>query len=188
MIRDKRKPDQTEATNNARQIGLALFEFESEYGAYPSPATVALIAKKHPAHDHNLSGTSSNAFFRQLFAAQITQFEAMFYAKTKDSRKPDGVITPGEALKKREVGFGYISGLSSEGNPARIIAFTPIIPGTTRFDPKPFEGKAVALRIDNSVTSLTIHTDGHCYVGGIDILSPTHPIWDSKPPVIHYPE
>ena len=31
-----RRADQTEAISNARQIGLALFEFESEYGAYPN--------------------------------------------------------------------------------------------------------------------------------------------------------
>jgi hypothetical protein len=30
VIRAKRKPDQTKATSNARQIGLALLEFERE--------------------------------------------------------------------------------------------------------------------------------------------------------------
>ena len=31
VIRQRKKADQTEAVSNARQIGLALFEFENEY-------------------------------------------------------------------------------------------------------------------------------------------------------------
>lgn len=34
VIRQRKKADQTEATNNARQIGLALLEFENDYGSY----------------------------------------------------------------------------------------------------------------------------------------------------------
>ena len=34
------RADQTEAVSNARQIGLALYEFEYEYGAYPNAVTV----------------------------------------------------------------------------------------------------------------------------------------------------
>jgi hypothetical protein len=189
VIRSKKKPDQTEAVSNLRQIGLALYEFETEYGRYPSPVTIPLVKAKHPTHTFNLSGTSSNAFFRQLFAAEITQSEQMFYAKIKNIKRPDGDIRPGEALKKGEVGFGYISGLSTKGNPARIIAFAPIIPGTTRFDPKPFDGKAVALRIDNSASSFTIEKDGHIYDStGIHLLCASHPVWKGKAPTIHYPE
>jgi type II secretory pathway pseudopilin PulG len=188
VIRSQKKAPQTEATNNLRQIGLALYEFETEYGQYPSSATIPLVKAKHPTHTINLSGNSSNALFRQLFAADFTQSERMFYAKIKNTRKPDGDIRPGQALKKGEVAFAYISVLSTKGNPARIIAFAPIIPGTTRFDPKPFEGKAVALRIDNSVSSYTIQNDGHIYHDGVNLLSPAHPIWDGKLPVIHYPE
>lgn len=189
VIRSKKKPDQTEAISNLRQIGLALIEFETEYGQYPSPATIPLVKAKHPTNTISLSGNSSNALFRQLFATNLTQSESMFYAKIKNTRKPDGDIRPGEALKRGEVAFAYISGLSTKGNPARIIAFAPIIPGTTRFDPKPFDGKAVALRIDNSVSSYTIQNDGHIYHDGVNLLSPSHPIWgDKETPRIHYPD
>jgi len=189
-VRSRKKPDQTEAISNLRQIGLALFEFENEYGQYPSPATIPRVKAKHPTHTFNISGTSSNALFRQLFATNITQSELMFYAKIKNTKKPDGDIRPGQALKKGEVSFAYISGLSTKGNPSRIIAFAPIIPGTTKFDPKPFEGKAVALRIDNSVSSFTINKDGHIQdIHGNNLLFPTHPIWgDKEVPKIHYPD
>jgi type II secretory pathway pseudopilin PulG len=188
FIKKPRGGDMTAEASNLRQIGLALYEFESDYGAYPSEATAALVTQKHPDHGYDLSGTSTNALFRQLFAAKLTQSEQMFYAEVKGTKKPDGVISPGELLKKGEVGFGYIAGLSSEGNPARPIAFCPIIPGTDRFDPKPFKGKAVILRVDNSVTSLNIAENGHAISGGTNILSPKHPVWDGQAPGIRYPE
>jgi hypothetical protein len=189
VIRSRKHAPQTEATSNLRQIGLALFEFDTEYGAYPDDKTRNLVSKKHPGHGFNLSGKSSNALFRQLFAAGLTQSEAMFYAKVKGTRKPDGDISPGEALRKGEVGFGYVAGLSSKGNPARPLAFCPIIPGTDRFDPKPFDGKAVILRIDNSVTSVNIDKHGHAIVGGMNLLSPANPIWGAGDKLdIRYPE
>ena len=155
-----------EATSNARQIGLALFEFDREYGAYPSEATATLVTKKRPDHGYDLSGKSSNALFRQLFAAEIIQSEAIFHAKADGIEMPDGDFSAGNALAPGEVAFGYVAGLSTEGNPGRVLAFCPIIPGTDRFDPKPFDGKAVVLRMDNSVTSLSINEDGYAMLGG----------------------
>ena len=187
-VRSRKKSEQVEATNNLRQIGLALFEFENEYGAYPSDNTRDLVDKKHPGHGLNLSGKSSNALFRQLFAAKFTQSEAMFYAEVKGTREPDGLISPGEALKKGEVAFGYIAGLSNKGHPARPIAFCPIIPGTDRFDPKPFDGQAVVLRMDNSVVSAKIDKHGHALMGGMNMLSPANPIWGGEKIDIRYPE
>lgn len=189
VLRSAKNEEQTEAVSNLRQIGLALFEFESEYGTYPDDKTRYLVNKKHPGHGFNLSGKSSNALFRQLFAAKLTQSEAMFYAKVKGTRKPDGDISLGKALSEGEVAFGYIAGLSSAGNPARPVAFCPIIPGTARFDPKPFDGRAVVLRIDNSVSSVVIDKHGHAIVGGMNILSPAHPIWGVGAKLdIRYPE
>jgi hypothetical protein len=188
VISGPKKAPQTEATNNLRQIGLALSVFEDEFGEFPNEDTAALVIMRHSGSSHGLNGSSSNALFRQLFAAEIIQSEVMFYARVPGVRKPDGVITPGKILQKGEVGFAYIAGLSSAGNPNRPIAFAPVIPGTRRFDPKPFEGNAVFLRIDNSVVSMKIRKDGHVHLDGIDILSPEHPIWDGKAPDIRYPE
>ena len=74
------------------------------------------------------------------------------------------------------------------GSPSRPLVVTPLIPGTDRFDPKPFDGKAVILKMDNSVTSIPIQKDGHVLLNGRNILDPGHPIWDGKPPVIVWPE
>ncbi len=190
VIRSAKKPNQTEATSNLRQIGLALLEFETEYGSYPSEATAALVTKKHPDHGYDLSGTSSNALFRQLFAAGITQSEQMFYAKTQGSKKPDGNISPGHVLEPGECGFAYIAGLSTKGNPSHPISFAPVIPGTDRFDLIPFEGKAVVLRIDNSVPSMNINQDGDAMAGGGKTLLETgdDTVWGDHVPDIRYPE
>ena len=180
--------DQTEATSNAHQIGLALFEFEYEYGEFPNETTTGLVEKDFETAI-DLTGTSTNALFRQLFAANITQFEQMFYAKIPGSRRPDSIITPGNILESGECGFSYISGLSTKDDPSTPIALTPLIPGTTTFDPKPFDGKAIVLRIDISVRTYEINKDGHIYdPGGIDLLSSKHPVWKGKAPDIRYPE
>ena len=182
------RPHQTEATSNLRQVGLAMFEFETEYGAFPNEETAAKVAKKTKT-DLDLSGTSSNALFRQLFAAGITQSEQMFYAKLNGTRKPDGDFSAGKALAPGEVAFGYVAGLSTSGNPARPVAFCPIIPGTDRFDPKPFDGKAIILRIDNSVTSVRINKDGHAVLGGKTLFDTGEDtVWGQHVPDIRYPE
>ena len=167
---------------------LALFQFDSEYGAYPNETTIDLVTKSHPKHGHSLTGKSSNAAFRQLIAAKIVENEDMFHADINNAKKPDGNISPRQALKKGEVGFAYISGLSTAGNPSRIVILAPIIPGTKKFDPEPFDGRAIVLRMDNSASTYRIHRDGYIYDKDGDILSPKHPMWNGKSPDIRYPE
>ena len=191
-IRARKKADQTEAISNARQIGIALLEFETEYGAFPSAATQAQVSMNFPTSVvKGAVGADSNGFFKQLFEAGLTESEAMFYAKVKGSRRPDGDIsTNAKALEKGEVGFAYITGLTSKDDPNTPIVLAPMIPWTTMFDPKAFKNSdhAVVLRIDGSATSYTIRKDGRIYDKGIDLLSDKHPIWKGKTPDIRYPE
>jgi hypothetical protein len=187
VIRCPKKSTQTEAVNNARQIGLALFEFESEYGNLPDEKTIAQVLAKKPT-DLHLGTKTSNDLFRQLLASGVLSTEQVFYANVKGTRKPDNIITAGQALKKGECGFSYLLGLNTSGSPARPLLVTPLIPGTDRFDPKPFQGKAVILKIDNSVSSMPIHEDGHVWVNGMNLLHPNHSLWEGQPPVIVWPE
>ncbi|MEY3897237.1 MAG: hypothetical protein RLZZ214_2758, partial [Verrucomicrobiota bacterium] len=46
VIRSKKEPNQSEAVSNARQIGLALFEFETEYGKFPDVSTTSPVRRK----------------------------------------------------------------------------------------------------------------------------------------------
>jgi len=187
VIRQRKKADQTEAVSNARQIGLALFEFESEYGNYPDDATAKTIADAtHGAPD---SGNSSNARFRQLIRSGMTQTEKMFYVHTPGSHKPDNRIDGQHALEQGECGFAYVENSKATDHVSRPLAMAPLVPGTTRFDPMPFDGKAVILWTDNSVRSMPIdRKSGQVMLDGKNLLDPSHPIWDGKPPVIALPE
>ena len=46
VIRQRKKADQTEAVSNARQIGFALFEFETAYGSFPDATTGPTVIEK----------------------------------------------------------------------------------------------------------------------------------------------
>ncbi|MEP2775762.1 MAG: prepilin-type N-terminal cleavage/methylation domain-containing protein [Luteolibacter sp.] len=177
VIRQRKKADQTEATSNARQIGLAMFEFETEYGSFPDADTQTAVVANNPDGDVVPSAADANGYFKQLFRANITQSEQMFYVKTGATKKPDGSITNTNCLAAGENGFAYImngdQGLSTAGNPSRVICATPLIEGETNFNPDPFDKKAVILRIDNSVTSVNINASGKALIAGGNGLTDT---------------
>ncbi len=187
LLRSRKKSDQTEAVSNARQVGLSLLEFQQTFGTFPDTDTAAVGREKFPT-DLKLGTKFSNDFFRQMIASEIAQSEQMFYAKREGARKPDNVFTGTKALEKGECGFTYLLGATTMDNPRRPLVVTPMIPGTDRFDPVPLEGKAVVLRLDNSVMSYIIEKDGHILVDGRNLMDPHHPIWDGHAPVIAWPE
>ena len=171
VIRQRKKADQTEAVNNARQVGIAMLEFENEYGSYPD-ATTAEAVKSATGSSLTLGTTNSNDYFRQLIAGNFTQSEKMFYAKIPGAVKPDDNVKGDEALKQGEVGFAYMmkgtTGLNAAGNPSRPLLVTPLFNnGTTgEFDLAPFDSKAIVLRMDNSVTSINIKQDKKINLAG----------------------
>jgi len=195
VIRQRKKADQTQATNNARQIGLALTEFDNDYGSYPG--TTSLTQLDSDADVTGTAGGDSNGYFRMLIQADLTQSEDMFYAKAKRTIKPDGNITSNtEALKAGEVGFGYLTngteGLSSAGNPARPLVIAPLTPGEDTLDPEPFDKNLVALRGDNSVVSLKMKVASGATVGTVkqgeeDLFAAGNPIWNGTAPDINPP-
>lgn len=187
MLRSRKAPDQTEGVNNARQIGLALDEFKTEYGKFPDATTIAEVRRKTGTL-LPLGTKSSNDFFRPLMASGIAQSEAMFYTKGQGTHKPDGRMDGSNALAKGECGYTYFMGALIGDNPSRPLVVAPMIPGTDRFDPKPFKGKAVVLKLDNSVASLPIDKDGHVILYGRNMMDPHHPIWDGHAPVIVWPD
>lgn len=197
MLRDKYREQQLsanrqEAIANLRSMWFALFEFETAYGEYPSERTAKLV-RDNTETRLPLGNKSSNDFLRQLFAAEIVGGEGLFYAAIPGCHKPDYLMGPTQALAKGEVGFSYIVGLSSAGNPKRPLVVTPLVPGTNRFDPKPFGGYAVILPIDGSITRTgpfhPINKNGEVIdASGKHILDPANPIWGGVKPVIAWPE
>lgn len=187
LFRVRRFEGQTEPVNNARQIGIALFEFQTEYGQFPDVSTIEVV-KRSTSSDLDLGTKSSNDFFRQLMATKIAQGEFMFYAKIAGARRPDNNFTQAEALKKGECGFTYLVGALESDSRSRPILVAPMIPGTDRFDPKPFKGKAVIFKMDSSVSSLPIDKDGHVLLWGRNMMDPHHLIWNGHAPVIAWPD
>jgi hypothetical protein len=176
-----------EALNNAKQIGLALYVFEDEFGTYPNAETAKLVAEKTSTPE--ISGDSSNARFRQLIASGITLSEQMFHAKSDGTHEPDGFIDADFALQSGECGFGYIDNIPSNISDPRPIVMAPFISGTTKFDPEPYDGKAIILWTDNSARTYPIDsTTGEVIVDGKSILDPSHPVWARTPPNLLLPE
>jgi hypothetical protein len=171
------------AVNNARQIGLALFEFESEYGRLPDSSTVAAVRHK------TLPDRTSNDLFAQLIASGIVASEHVFYAKAKSMRKPDNVFaTDATVLEHGECAFAYFAGVSMSRGPRAALAFAPVIPGTTTLDRKSCEGYAIILWSDNSATKHPITPAGKLIYNGLDLLDPRQPFWRGKAPDVKWPK
>lgn len=196
VIRQRKKADQTEATNNARQIGIAFLEFETEYGSFPDAATAVTVATNTATTP--VSGTTANDRFRQLIRAGIAQSEPMFYSKTSYTKKADGITTTDtQAVGAGEVGFGIMvkvddTALSGAGNPSRPILLTPFATGLTgeKFDFDVYDGKAVIWKLDSSVTSVAIvKATGLIKISGQDLTaSSADSVWGTDTTVkVAYP-
>lgn len=186
--RGHRGHGQTEAINNARQIGIALFEFEAEYGKFPDASTASEV-KRRCVTPLTLTGNTSNDYFAQLIASGIAQSEPMFYAKAKGSVKPDGKMdSDATVLVHGNTSFAYIAGLDSKANPSTPVIFGPVIPGTSTLDTKVYDGKAVVLKLDCSATSVRIDAKGRIMIYGFDLLDSKNPIWNGKAPDVKWPK
>ncbi|MDB6079545.1 MAG: hypothetical protein JWO82_3292 [Akkermansiaceae bacterium] len=177
----------TEVISNIKEIGLALQDFDAEYNQFPDASTAAAV--KAASHTPlTLGGGSSNQIFRQLLANGLKS-ELPFYAKIAGSKRPDNRFDDdAHALAKGECGFAYIAGLSSSNDPSTPVLVTPLIPGTTTFDPKPFGGQAIILRLDNSANGYPIDPSGHVTVNGMDLFDSRQPFWHGKAPDLRLPE
>lgn len=165
ILRQQKAAARTEAINNAKQVGLALLEFDQEYGSFPDDDTAELVSDSTGTDLTPLNGSSSNDYFRQLIAFGV-QSEEIFYTKCQYTRKPDNVTNAGNALEPGEVGFGYVmldqtTGQNTSGNPGRPVLVTPLLDASQdwEFDPDPYGSKAVILRLDNSAKALQIRDD-----------------------------
>jgi hypothetical protein len=172
--------------SNLRQIGLFLFAFDDEYGRFPDGTTIPTV-QAATGTTLALGNRSSNDLFRQLLAT-VTKNEMMFWADLSGTgRYPNGVLGS-DALVPGECSFTYIAGLDSNGAGETPVVMAPVIRGTWKFDPKPFDGHAVVLFLDSSVTALPIDKNGDVILNGMNLFDPRQPFWRGKAPDIKYPE
>ncbi|MCW1887485.1 type II secretion system GspH family protein [Luteolibacter flavescens] len=196
ILKQRKKADQTEASQNIRQVHIALIGFEGDYGTFPDNNTAQEV-KDSTGSALSFGGTYANDYFRQLIAT-TGKAESIYWCKTAYSpRKPDNDVSPGKALDKGEVGFGYImasqtDGLSSSGNSSRPVVVSPLYKAQPNweFDPEPYEDKAIVLRIDGSAKAETIRTDNRyiSVTGGYLQSQGEKSVWDEINPVLRAPE
>jgi prepilin-type N-terminal cleavage/methylation domain-containing protein len=163
VIKMKKKGDLADSTNNARQLGLGLAQFDADIGGYPDRSTVeaveALTGEKSTVP---LDGNNANSYYRQLIVAGVVDSESPFYAKSSYIKnKPDDLMRGEDMLKGGEVGFGYI--MKEEGKSISIgagkpVAAAPLKEGdsTGAMETDPYDGKAIVLFTDSSVKALNI--------------------------------
>lgn len=180
----RQKAFQAFAISNLRQIGLALFEFETEYGSFPDEKTAAAV-KEATGTKADLKAATANDCFYQLIAAHIIETDRLFLLEppvAKEGADPK----PLTGLEK--CAFSYFSGMNAGGNPGRPLVVAPLVKGKTTFDPAILGGRAVVLRADLSVQSFPIAKDGRVMIDGLDLFDPAQPFWDGKVPPILWPK
>ena len=175
ILRSHKAAERTEAISNAKQVGLALLEFDQEFGSFPDETTRELVlAKKETELD--LSGVSSNAMLRQLVAYGVRS-EDIFYCEHRvlPTHRPDNRMGKGQALAAGEVGFAYVVGLNSSSNPELPVLCASMIPETLQFDFSSLQQRAVVLRVDNTAKVLRIREeDGMVTYGGGELMLDTN--------------
>lgn len=171
--------ERTLAINNAKQVGLALLEFEDDFGKYPDESTAPLVAAT-TSTGLDLRGGSSNAMFRQLIAHGVMS-EDIFFCDHPEfgSSWPDNRMTRGHALEPGEVSFSYVAGLDTSMPPEVPVLAVPMRLGTDRFHDKPMGSKGIILRVDHSARAFQIRaTDDKLVIGGGKTLfDPSNGIW-----------
>lgn len=172
------------AIHNAKQAGIAVLEFDSDFGVFPSDATVPAVIKA-TGSTLDFADGSSNAMFRQLIAGGYASGEDIFYCSHPDGTvAPDGVMAGSSALSAGEVGFSYVHGLDLSMNPGKPLLMVPMVAGTAdQFwpekkgwgSPKAFGGKAVVLNLDMSAEAPMIRNSDRKVMigGGVTLLDPS---------------
>lgn len=172
IIKQKKAVAQVKALSGLRQIGGSLFEFDSEYGGFPDDATALKLPEKARA-GFQLTGEHSNDYFRQLIVVGLKS-EKPFWCKTSFSPdKPDDDFSPSRALQAGEVGYTYIMAApgvaqKNSDDPGRpvVVAASKFGGAPWTFDSEVYGGKAVVLKLDNSVATLNIHEEsGYIWTG-----------------------
>ncbi|MCW1913428.1 hypothetical protein OJ996_07580 [Luteolibacter sp. GHJ8] len=174
ILKSRKASDRTEALNNIRQIGMSLFEFDSDYGCFPDDQTANEVRKRTHT-ELKLTGEFSNDYFRQLLAAGLKSEKPFWCLTSFSPKKPDDKFQRADkALEPGEVGFSYImaaptKGQSSSGDPGRpvIVAASYQARADWTFDPGAFGEKAIVLKLDNSAAAINVRTDNKFIATGV---------------------
>lgn len=180
--------DKVAATiSNLRDMGLALLEFENDYGSYPSKES-AKVVREVTESKLALNFATSNDYFRQLLVSGLSGTEKFFQIGMPE-KVADNIFNSDEtALAKDECSFAYAPGGSSSVDASRPLVLVPLVAGQLKFDPLPLGGKAAILMADNSVKVFPISATGDVLINGKSVFDPTQPFWNGKKPEVVWPK
>jgi len=200
ILRARKSADRAEATNNLKQLGLALFSFEEQYGTFPSRQ---IYQDNSNQFKNGTGGDTANDLLGMLLAGGFSDSEEIFFAKggSRSSKKPDNVFnTPAKLLEPGECGFGYVmlqgdmAMSTTSNNSGCALAVAPLKPNSggsnPEFNNRPYDGKAVYLRIDQAVKQNRIDDSGKVGIPGNRTLFDTGPdsVWDTDNPDVKAPK
>lgn len=111
ILKAKKSADKAKTISNAKQIGIAMTEFDNQYGEFPSDVTRDLLEDEG---EEVPIGDSANDYLAQLLISKFLDSEKSFYTKgVKGAREGDDVFnTRDRILEKGENGFAYIKNKS----------------------------------------------------------------------------
>lgn len=167
LLGKKKEGDKAQATLNAKQVGMALFSFDGDYGEFPSDKTEATISGDNSSAVFS-SASGANKYLSQLFAGGYIDQEKPFFAKGPMCRQnPDNnSADASNRLKAGENGFGYVMQSATESLNSSMVSNLPLLvaPNASGNDGKQFDldsynKKAIVLSIDMSVSTVTVKTD-----------------------------
>ena len=154
IMKQQKKAAMTTTISNAKQIFLLMVEFDQDFGAFPNDDTA------NADDDLNgYSGSNSNDYLGQFIAGGYVKSEEIFYAKAGSStnKLPDNDFSSkAVTLEAGECGFSYVVNQSTSDNTGRPIVMAPMTGSGETFKEDPYDGKAVALRIDGAAKTLRI--------------------------------
>lgn len=171
---------------NLRQVGLALFEFDAEYGAFPDKEAAEDV-KDATGTALRLGSATSNEYFRQLIAS-VARTEKIFQFGAPAKPADERINGAGEALAKGECDFAYLPGSAAASDPGTPVVLGPLVPGKMKFDPAPLAGKAVVLTVDGAVKTFPITKEGEVLMEGKSLFDPAQPFWKDRKPEVAWPE
>jgi hypothetical protein len=179
------------STNNMRQIGLALMEFESEFGRMPSPATIELVRARYPVTEVPMGTRSSNDYFHQLFAAQIVVSRSFFYGYGVSDHKPGDWLENEPPLPPGSCGFAYIIHDAEAIPPNTPLLLYPLIRGQLAFDKKLcklWNNQVAVLYADSTVSIHKLDSKSRLIINGHDFFDPAQPHWNGGTFRVVWPE
>lgn len=158
IANQRRKADMTQAISNAKQLFYLLIEFDQDWGEFPNDDTA-----KEDEDLKSFTGKYSNDYLGQFIGGGYTRSEEIFFAKggsTTDKKPDNDTTTRKKTLEAGECGFAYYKGMSTSDHSGRPVLCAPMTGKGFKFDPKPYNGKAIVLRIDGAVKIYTIDENG----------------------------